>query len=276
MKENYQDSIDKYVLGQMIDDEKSAFEQMMLKDPDLKMQMAFTKDMITALKSREEKLAKMDFWEEEEETHQTLCAGDRFNLTEVKYKSLRQSSAFNKLRKESRISLIPFKPLILWISGIAAVFVAGFFLIDSFNDQELYKNQKGMPSVISENDHILYIKKNYLIMDISSLKGGGDHVEIVWMIESGELDEALNRIEREKMKIAFEQKALEAISDKERRAYEQKSIQLKSDELDWLKVYALIAKGQREEVMQLLDSLRNSDGVYKERADSLYLIITKN
>ena len=65
MKQEYQDQIDKYVLGQMDDTEKSVFEQDVAQDAGLQEQLQFTKDVTSATKSREEKLAKMENWEDD-------------------------------------------------------------------------------------------------------------------------------------------------------------------------------------------------------------------
>ena len=45
MKQEYQDQIDKYVLGQMDDTEKSVFEQDVAQDAGLQEQLQFTKDV---------------------------------------------------------------------------------------------------------------------------------------------------------------------------------------------------------------------------------------
>ena len=48
----------------------------------------------------------------------------------------------------------------------------------------------------------------------------------------------------------------------------------KLDELKWLKVYALIGVGRRDEALGLLSELANSDGAYQKSADSLYDVLT--
>ena len=64
MKQEYQDQIDKYVLDQMDDTEKSAFEQEAAQNSELQEQLQFTRVVTTATKSREKKLAKMENWED--------------------------------------------------------------------------------------------------------------------------------------------------------------------------------------------------------------------
>jgi len=65
MKIDFQDQIDKYVLDQMDDTEKTAFEQDVERDAELQEQLQFTKDVASATKSRDEKLAKMENWEDD-------------------------------------------------------------------------------------------------------------------------------------------------------------------------------------------------------------------
>ena len=98
MKIDFQDQIDKYVLGQMDDTEKSAFEQEVTQDVELQEQLQFTLEVVSATKSREEKLSKMKEW--------------------------RDDYVFEGKRRGNKKTLY-------WISGIAAIFIAGFFLINN-------------------------------------------------------------------------------------------------------------------------------------------------
>ena len=65
MKQEYQDQIDKYVLDQMDDTEKTEFEQEAAQNAELQEQLQFTQDVASATKSREEKLAKMEDWRDD-------------------------------------------------------------------------------------------------------------------------------------------------------------------------------------------------------------------
>ena len=85
----------------------------------------------------------------------------------------------------------------------------------------------------------------------------------------------MKQIEIEEAKIAEQRTATDSISDEERRAYDQMLIQEKADELSWMKVYALLGVDRRDDALQVLDGLRHTEGEYKEKADSLYLIINK-
>ena len=67
MKIEYQDHIDDYLLGRMSDEDSKVFEQELKNDDELREQMEFTKDVQTATKSRNEKLAKMREWEDDYE-----------------------------------------------------------------------------------------------------------------------------------------------------------------------------------------------------------------
>ena len=65
MKQEYQEQIDKYVLDQMDNAERTAFEQEAAQDTELQEQLQFTQDVASATKSREEKLTKMQDWKDD-------------------------------------------------------------------------------------------------------------------------------------------------------------------------------------------------------------------
>ena len=64
MKIEYQDKIDRYILGEMSAEERTDFEKQVAQDAELQELLEFTKNVNTAIKSRNEKLAKMKEWEE--------------------------------------------------------------------------------------------------------------------------------------------------------------------------------------------------------------------
>ena len=65
MKIDYQDRIDEYLLNRMTDEERSTFEQDVNHDEKLQDQLSFTKDVQQIVIRRNEMLAKMKPWEEE-------------------------------------------------------------------------------------------------------------------------------------------------------------------------------------------------------------------
>ena len=85
----------------------------------------------------------------------------------------------------------------------------------------------------------------------------------------------MKQIEIEEAKIAEQRTVTDSITDEERRAYDRMLIQEKADELSWMKVYALLGADRRDDALQILDGLRHKECDYKEKADSLFLIIYK-
>lgn len=224
MKIELQDHIDDYLLGRMSDEDSKVFEQELKNDDELREQMEFTKDVQTATKSRNEKLAKMQEWEDDYEWEDD-GRGKRQYL--------------------------------YWISGIAAIFIVGFFLIQNYMGSE--EDMMFNPSSI----------------EYSTMRGGGNYEIIEKLLVDKNYEDAMKQIEIEEAKIAEQRTATDAITDEERQAYDQMLIQEKADELSWLKVYALLGIGRRDDALQLLDELRHTEGEYKEKADSLFLIIYK-
>ena len=224
MKIEYQDHIDDYLLGRMSDEDSKVFEQELKNDDELREQMEFTKDLQTATKSRNEKLAKMREWEDDYEWED-----DRRGKRQYLY----------------------------WISGIAAIFIVGFFLIHNY--------MGGKEDMMFNPSSIEY----------STMRGGGNYENIEKLLVDKNYEDAMKQIEIEEAKIAEQRTVTDSITDEERRAYDRMLIQEKADELSWMKVYALLGADRRDDALQLLDELRHTEGEYKEKADSLYLIICK-
>lgn len=224
MKIEFQDHIDDYLLDRMSDEDSKVFEQELKNDDELREQMEFTKDVQTATKSRNEKLAKMREWEDDYEWED-----DRRGKRQYLY----------------------------WISGIAAIFIVGFFLIHNY--------MGGKEDMMFNPSSIEY----------STMRGGGNYENIEKLLVDKNYEDAMKQIEIEETKIAEQRTATDSIADEERRAYDRMLIQEKADKLSWMKVYALLGADRRDDALQLLDELRHTEGEYKEKADSLYLIICK-
>ena len=144
-----------------------------------------------------------------------------------------------------------------WISGIAAIFIVGFFLIHNY--------MGGKEDMMFNPSSIEY----------STMRGGGNYENIEKLLVDKNYEDAMKQIEIEETKIAEQRTATDSIADEERRAYDRMLIQEKADELSWMKVYALLGADRRDDALQLLDELRHTEGEYKEKADSLYLIVCK-
>ena len=254
MKIELQDHIDDYLLGRMSDEDSKVFEQELKNDDELREQMEFTKDVQTATKSRNEKLAKMQEWEDDYEWEEDRgVAAARYRPTGSGYKSC-PTPSMDQTRSMPRSS---GRQYLYWISGIAAIFIVGFFLIHNY--------MGGKEDMMFNPSSIEY----------STMRGGGNYENIEKLLVDKNYEDAMKQIEIEEAKIAEQRTAADSISDKERRAYDQMLIQEKAEELSWLKVYALLGADRRDDALQILDGLRHTEGEYKEKADSLYLIIYK-
>ena len=251
MKQEYQDKIDKYVLDQMDDTEKSEFEQEAAQNTELQEQLQFTKDVTSATKSREEKLAKMENWEDDYvfEDERRVAAAN-YRPTGSGYDACPSPSieqTFSKPRSSG-------KKVFYWISGIAAVFIAGFFLVNN-----LFVMKSGSPA-------------SSLPYEYGNMRGGTDYTSIEELLESQDFESALAQIEKQEQELADEISILEQDSarNNERKGYEMQLIESMKDDLNWLKVHALLGLGQKDKAIELLTIIRKSNSEYRIQADSLY------
>lgn len=221
MKQEYQDQIDKYVLGRMDDTEKAAFEREVAQNIELQEQLRFTQDVASATKSREAKLARMEEWEDD--------------------------YVFEKGRGGK-------KQVLYWISGIAAIFIAGFFITNTM----LFDKGNGP---YSESQSVY-----------GSMRGGMEFSDIDSLIFKGRYETALPMIEKEEMDLSTRIEILKNDStyDADRKEYELQLIELKTDELNWLRARTLIGLGRIDEALLLLGEIRTSNSEYRQQADSLY------
>ena len=141
-----------------------------------------------------------------------------------------------------------------WISGIAAVFVVGFFLV-----QNLYVAD-------SPSEYMPSPKMNDM-----TLRAGSDNSDIELLLNQKKYKDALDLIE-EKF-LAVKKDSLDIVQDEsidaERKEYDIQIVKDKQDELKWLKAHALIGLSQQETALRILDELRNEEGYYQMAADSL-------
>lgn len=256
MKQEYQDQIDKYVLGQMDDTEKSVFEQDVAQDAELQEQLLFTKDVTSATKSREEKLAKMENWEDDYvfEDNRRVSATN-YRPTGSGYDACPSPSAEQTFAKPRSSG----KKAFYWISGIAAIFIAGFFLVNN-----LFVMESGNPA-------------SPLPYEYGNMRGGTEFTSIEELLESRDFESALVQIEEKEQELADEMALLEqdSVQDNERKEYELQLIKSKKDDLNWLKVLSLLGLGQNDKAVELLNTIRKSNSGYSLQADSLYNTLNK-
>lgn len=233
MKFDYQDKIDDYLLNRMQEEERLAFEKEVCENAGLREQLAYTRSVREAVTSRSEMLAAMREWENDYQWENERVAIAR---------------AANEAPRPAK------KRLIYWISGVAAVFVVGLFLL---------LRPTGSPSVSNPNPDVILG---------DSYRGGKDYSVINDKLQQKDYEEALAYIELEADSIRMD--SIEIVKDqsidKEELEYEMILIKEGQDELRWLKVLALIGLNRQEEVLSLLDELRNAECDYKQQADSFY------
>ena len=229
MNQEYQDKIDKYLLGQMSDTESLNFEKEMAEDKDLMEQLEFTKNVKDAISGRNRRLAQIREWKE---------AYEAKNASEVEIK--------NRIAKRHYLYLV---------SGIAAIFIVGFFLFS--------------PIVFNTDSN----SEHPISVNVSSLRSGVDNTDIAKMINEGNYDLALVKIEEKVRKQETEKSRTEQGKDnidEEEYSYLQEVHEIQMDELSLLKAYALIGLKRSEEAMSILDGIRQRDSKFKAQADSLY------
>ena len=245
MKIEDQDRIDNYLLNRMSDEERRSFELEIEQDKELREQVEFTKNVQTALKSRNEKLTQMQKWQKEMDEEAERAYGYRATGSDYHYSSMpvmeRQADQLPPPRKKRR--------LIYWVAGIAAIFIAGLFVLPTITVNE----SAPVPT------------------EYGVFRGGEDYQEIKQLMEQKDYGMAFSAIEREEH--SLEQELLinkKDTTDCERREYNRMLIEMKQNELAWLKVHALLGLGKEREAMQLLERLRGTEGEYQQAADSLY------
>lgn len=233
MKFDYQDKIDDYLLNRMPEEERLAFEKEVCENAELREQLEYTRSVREAVTSRSEMLAAMHEWENDYQWE-----NERVALAHTASEASRPAK----------------KRLVYWISGVAAVFVVGLFLL---------LRPAGSPSVSNPNPDVILG---------DSYRGGKDYSVINDKLQQKDYEEALTYIELEADSIRMD--SVEIIKDqtidKEELEYEMILIKERQDELKWLKVLALIGLNRQEEVLSLLDELRNAECDYKQQADSFY------
>ncbi len=233
INQEYQDKIDQYLLGRMSEQDRLAFEQELNKDQELSKQFEFTKNVKDAIVGRSRRLSQIQEWEQAYE-EKKKAAADQIGSSSLRY--------------------------IYWISGIAAFFIAGFFLFQT----ELFDTKEGGIKPVSVN--------------VSSLRGGEDNTIIANLINEGNYNSALEQIGKSLQNLKSEKRQTEqdkANIDEEEYIYLKEVIEIQMDELKLLKAYALMGLKQTNKAIEILDELRKGEGQFQMQADSLYNELTK-
>lgn len=259
MKIEFQDRIDDYLLARMSDEERKSFESDAAEDAELKEQLQFTETVQQATKSRNEKLAAMEEWKDDyvwEDERVAAASAAEYRPTGSGYDYC--PAPTTESRRVGNSS--PFKKIFYWASGIAAVFVVGFFLI-----QNLYVAN-------SPNEYMPSPRMNDM-----TIRAGSDNSEIELLLSQKKYEDALDLIEEKYLAVQDDSLDIvqDATMDAERKEYDMQIVKDKQDELKWLKAHALLGLSQQEIALRILDELRNEEGYYQMAADSLYNHIKK-
>ena len=259
MKIEFQDRIDDYLLDRMSDEERKSFESDATEDAELKEQLQFTEAVQQATKSRNEKLAAMEEWKDDyvwEDERVAAASAAEYRPTGSGYDYC--PAPTTESRRAGSSSSI--KKIFYWVSGIAAVFVVGFFLI-----QNLYVANCPVEHMPSQR------------MNDMTLRAGSDNSEIELLLSQKKYEDALDLIEEKHL--AVKEDSLDIVQDEtmdaERKEYDMQIVKDKQDELKWLKAHALLGLSLQETALRILDELRNEEGYYQMAADSLYNHIKK-
>lgn len=248
MRLEFQDNIDRYVLGRMADDERLEFEEKLSKNNELKEQMKMTKAVRDVLERFEdveimERIEKMEEDDRRNAGYRATGSGYEYTVRPV-YRKNASPRSFNG-------------QFIYWISGIAALFIVGFFLFKNVYfvedaDVAFSPRPQGVSTIrgIDSTTENLLAKADY--------QGAFDRIIAL----EDEIDTKLMMIDREINS--------RGETEDEKLAYKQKELKVRQEELSWLKVQALLGLNRKEEAIALLEKIRNSESEYKEPADSLY------
>lgn len=174
--------------------------------------------------------------------------------------ALRREMERQAIQVQEHASASPERPMrhwLYWASGIAALLAVGCFVtLPLMQDGTEYMQGPILPAGTARN--------------------GGDLAQIESLILNKDFGKALTAIEEAEKEMHATAPAFapaDTLDDelREQMAYEANERQQRTDDLKWLKVYALIGLEREQEALSLLDQLRNGNGEYKESAGKLYL-----
>ena len=300
MRLEFQDSIDRYVLGRMADDERTAFEEKLSESDELKEQMKLTKAVRDILE-RNEDLDILDRIERMDEEYDKERVEYKATGSGYEYTVRPNDKTYASPRSSKRLVLY-------WISGIAAVFIVVFFMYSSLNVYDVAPAQQ---------DNVAYSPHP---QSVSTIRGVDNEIEE--LLAQGDFEGALAQIDEQDKDICIELSLLERekeareatnkttpkytrklgndssfmgkeinadlifgktkqemekktknVGEKEAIKYKVELLKVKQEGLAWLKVQTLIGLDRKEEAVLLLDKIRQSESEYREQADSLYNVL---
>ena len=270
MRLEYQDDIDKYLLGRMSDEERTLFEAKCAENPELKEQLEHTQDVKAVISERCEMLAKIQEWDNEYDANEKMTS--------------------NKVT------------WIYWLSGIAAVLFIGFFLypvirpltpdgteeLASISREPQNKMTEGdddLDSCVKSNETERLLAKNEEKEDEKEHIGKPESDQVLSFGKSGfepanpqgqgDPEHELRRIEEDIYSVLQKIYQLrQQLNEGEinRNFYDSSISRLKyqTNQLLWKKVKLLIELDCKNEALEILEEMRREEGAYRNKADSLY------
>lgn len=135
MKKDFQDRIDEYILGRMSDEDKAQFEAEVNQDPSKKEQLEFTRNVKSAITSREDKLAKMKMMKQmyDSEHWQAGVSARPTGTDDRAYAPAPQNYTPAPQNSEKKSS----RRIWWWASGVAAVLVIALFVVNPFKHKHI-------------------------------------------------------------------------------------------------------------------------------------------
>ena len=248
MNNDYQDKIDRYLLGKMSEAEALDFEKDIRNDKDFNEQFEFTKNVKDVIVARSKRLAQINEWKEAYEAKKNTEGECRPTGSGYEY-SIKPKT---EIKLEPRTST---RRYLYWISGIAAIFVVGFFVISP-----IFFEKGGTPD-------------QSISVNVNSLRSTEGNSGIAKIINEGNYGLALEKINEKENELESDIMQTEQEKDKidgEEYAYLKEVYEIQKDELNLLKAYALFGLKRKEEAMSILDGMRQRDSKFKAQADSLY------
>ena len=273
MKEELQDRIDEYLLNRMSDEERLAFEKEVDSNKELQEQLSFTQNVQQAVKSRNDKLAKMGEWEKEAKREDGHRSG---------------------------------RQIYYWLSGIAALLVIGMFALSEYLSPifrstitESHPNEYQMiEKRLADNDfdkaleeiekaeYEIIMQDKYKMIEVDDTVAPDSFADyetetVVCQAERIEVPKENHGNRNESYLDKRDDNVTDDVIDNDEDTHKFDDIyRLDSVEnpekknqlayLYWLKAQALIGLNRIEEALPLLDEVRFSTSKYNWKADSLY------
>lgn len=267
MKIEFQDRIDEYLLDRMSDEGRNSFESDVAEDAELKEQLQFTETVKQATKSRNEKLAAMAEWKDDymwEEDRVVAASDAEYRATGSGYNYCPAPTMESRRVATSS----PFKKMLYWVSGIAAVFIVGVFVFNLYrpSSPEIAMETASRPTEApGKNGNV-------------SFRGRSQNMDIESQLAMGDYSKALARLEKDEADIRTDLMLIERElhsrgEGREDAMTEKDSLETNLVRVLYLKAQALIGLDRKDEARVVLDEIRQSKSEYGIKADSLYHLL---